>query len=156
MGYRKSNLLPAYRTMTTSTVRFFTLCAFVLTVACRNETVDPVSSPNVVHADQVFTMAPGETVTLEGENLSIRFVRVTEDSRCPVDVQCVWAGNGQIEVVTRIGDRRTTFRLNTMQNGNSYAIPPFVVRLNSLSPAPHSGQQIPAESYRAQLTVTKS
>src|SRR5262245_55411891 len=137
--------------MKISAIRFLTLCSFLLVASCRKDTSDPAISPNVVHADQAFTIAAGETVVVDGENLSIRFVRVTEDSRCPVDVQCVWAGNGQVEISTRIGDRRDTFKLNTMENGNSYVVPPFRIRLTLLTPAPHSGQPIPAASYRAQL-----
>tara|TARA_B100001146_G_scaffold221995_1_gene233537 strand:- start:28603 stop:28968 length:366 start_codon:yes stop_codon:yes gene_type:complete len=38
----------------------------------------------------------GETVVVQGVSLS--FVEVLEDSRCPEDVTCVWAGRARIAV----------------------------------------------------------
>ncbi len=35
----------------------------------------------------------GETVVLKG--VSIKFLEVLEDSRCPKDVNCIWAGRAQ-------------------------------------------------------------
>ena len=33
---------------------------------------------------QTVTLRPGQTVSINGENLKITFVGVTEDSRCPI------------------------------------------------------------------------
>ena len=35
------------------------------------------------------------------ENLSITFLGVLDDSRCPIDVECVWAGNARIALALR-------------------------------------------------------
>jgi len=36
--------------------------------------------------------------------LSVRFVELVEDSRCPADAQCVWAGNAKVKIrVTKNG-----------------------------------------------------
>jgi hypothetical protein len=39
-----------------------------------------------------FTLAIGQSATISSENLKIEFLDVTADSRCPKDVECVWAG----------------------------------------------------------------
>jgi hypothetical protein len=39
-----------------------------------------------------FELALGEQKTLAGAQLAVRFVAVPEDSRCPADSQCIWAG----------------------------------------------------------------
>lgn len=47
-------------------------------------------------AGEPFRLAPGEAVEREGHE--VVFVGVVEDSRCPTDVQCVWAGTARIRV----------------------------------------------------------
>ena len=42
-------------------------------------------------------IALGETVAVGG--VPVRFTRVVEDSRCPPDVSCVWAGRARVELV---------------------------------------------------------
>ncbi len=39
-----------------------------------------------------FRLKPGEIALIEPEGISVRFLNVTQDSRCPKDVQCIWAG----------------------------------------------------------------
>ena len=41
---------------------------------------------------QEFTQAPGQSAAIRGEGLHLRFLQVTEDSRCPGDVTCIQAG----------------------------------------------------------------
>ncbi len=41
---------------------------------------------------QEFTLTIGQSATLSGENLTIRFDSILEDSRCPKNVVCVWVG----------------------------------------------------------------
>lgn len=44
----------------------------------------------------VFKIGLGSTVT--NDEIKIQFEEVLEDSRCPVDVQCVWAGQARVKV----------------------------------------------------------
>jgi hypothetical protein len=56
----------------------------------------------------------GETVSVDGEGLTLTYERLVEDSRCPLDVQCIWAGNGRILVtVTKQGSAPAGLDLNT-------------------------------------------
>src|SRR5688572_33145237 len=41
------------------------------------------------------TFRPGEQITL-ADGSTLRYVRLVNDSRCPVDVQCVWAGDAEV------------------------------------------------------------
>lgn len=40
-----------------------------------------------------FAVAVGSVARLQDSDLLVRFDTVTEDSRCPQDVTCVWEGN---------------------------------------------------------------
>lgn len=44
---------------------------------------------------QSFAMQPGGQVTLS-DNSTLRYVGVREDSRCPPDKQCIWAGDAVV------------------------------------------------------------
>lgn len=41
----------------------------------------------------------GETVEIDG--ILITFEKVLEDSRCPENVQCVWAGRARVEIIVQ-------------------------------------------------------
>lgn len=45
-----------------------------------------------------FDVAVGGSARLQDSHLLVRFDTVTEDSRCPADVQCVWEGNATARV----------------------------------------------------------
>lgn len=49
--------------------------------------------------NEEFRIRTGETAQVE--NLRLRFVRVTEDSRCPINARCVRAGFARVAVELR-------------------------------------------------------
>jgi hypothetical protein len=51
-----------------------------------------------------FQLALGSTVRIRGTDLHVTFERVVEDSRCPVNVVCVWAGEVTLVLGIRTGD----------------------------------------------------
>ncbi|MEX0790408.1 MAG: hypothetical protein WD178_06485 [Actinomycetota bacterium] len=61
-----------------------------------------------------FTLQVGETVSIDGENLTVTYTRLVEDSRCAEGVQCVWAGNGRIVLtLVKAGAEPVELELNT-------------------------------------------
>ena len=47
---------------------------------------------NEVSLDQEFSLSPGQSIMIAGENLAIKFIEVISDGRCPKGAICVWAG----------------------------------------------------------------
>src|SRR5262245_27923464 len=47
------------------------------------------------------------------DGLRVRFVAVEEDSRCPENVNCVWAGNARIRITVTSGRDQQALVLNT-------------------------------------------
>ena len=47
---------------------------------------------STVWPGDVFTLERGSSIVVDGH--AIRFDEITEDSRCPANVDCVWEGNG--------------------------------------------------------------
>ena len=88
----------------------------------------------------VFKIALGEAVT--AGDVILKFVEVLEDSRCPKDVVCVWAGQARVHV-TVSGDRITTKKLDlivTEKDKNILGVfIGFTFKAVGLTPYPSSG-----------------
>jgi len=55
------------------------------------------------------------------EDFSFDFIKVTEDSRCPTGVECVWPGQAKVIVMwckdgKEIGQKEVTFKANSLTN----------------------------------------
>jgi hypothetical protein len=80
-----------------------------------------------------FTLQSGETATLADAS-RLRYVRLVEDSRCPPDVQCVWAGDAIIALQwTPATGAAQDFQLHTGVEPRSQAIGTRRVTLKSLA-----------------------
>ena len=66
-------------------------------------------------------------VTLEGQSLRLTLLKVT-DSRCPLDVRCVWAGEVGIDVeIAKLGVVYVRQPLYTLFNANAASEPKSVI-----------------------------
>jgi hypothetical protein len=93
-------------------------------------------------------------------DLALRFEAVLEDSRCPADAQCIWAGRVVIAVVIRVG----AGELESITLGLPGGITPdapelqpagdYTVRLVSLDPHPPTSGGPPLP-YVATLIVER-
>ena len=101
-------------------------------------TVNPPSSPaRTVALGQDFPVDVGESVTVAGEGLTVTYVELATDSRCPPDVQCIWAGNATIAVaLAKAGEASATIELNTMEGPKSAAFTSYTVDLLDLAWGP--------------------
>lgn len=118
---------------------------------------------HVVASAQVgreFKLKAGRVVTLDGGALRVRFVRMSSDSRCPVDVDCVWAGNA--EVLLEVGGSRWRGKKSLRLNTNASPERPgegrygrYTLKLTGLAPQPRSRRKIEPGQYTATLLVTK-
>lgn len=107
-----------------------------------------------------FTIKVGRTVTLKGETLRLRFVKVAADSRCPTGVDCVWAGNAEVLVEVSAGGARSrrTLSLNTTAGqgrAGEATYRRYTVKLVGLSPYPSNTRKIRQGQYVATLLVTE-
>jgi hypothetical protein len=97
-----------------------------------------------------------KTVVLENK-FRIKFISVMEDSRCPKDVDCVWAGNAKIKIqVSMTGGPTKTFEINTTTGGPlGGQIESYSISLVSLTPDRRSNRKIRKGDYRATISVTR-
>ena len=107
---------------------------------------------------QQFAIKVGQELKLADADLQVKFVAVSQDSRCPADVNCVWAG--QAEVVLNVKHNNCTSALTLTLPKNNQASDEgkaggFRLKLVKLDPYPRTDQKISPNDYRASLIVTK-
>lgn len=108
-----------------------------------------------------FELGANETAYLEPADLLIRFVNVTEDSRCAADVQCIWAG--QVTVSMEVFQDSTSsflesFSLTLTSSDIHYlstgSANGYVVKLIRVDPYPVATKSIQLSDYIVTLTVS--
>lgn len=72
----------------------------------------PVRTGAPVSTSQPFTLEPGGRAALP-QQASLRYIGVDSDSRCPPDVQCVWAGDAQVRLVFEQSGKQLQVVLHT-------------------------------------------
>lgn len=102
-----------------------------------------------------FVLSVGGEARLEDGRLTLELLRVPEDSRCPVDVTCVWEGNAALELRATLDDVTEQIRLDTHEL-REVAVDGFVVVLDSIAPEMREGRRIEQEDYRATLRVERA
>jgi hypothetical protein len=104
-----------------------------------------------------FELRIGKTVTIAGEPLSVSFDRVVEDSRCPTNTTCVWAGTAVVQLGVRVSDTvRGSLNLQTLPDDAREAVfQKYRLRLIQLAPAPTDSAAIPPEQYVLTLMVRR-
>jgi hypothetical protein len=116
-------------------------------------------SAKSVRLGREFRLRAGQRVAFKGENLRIKFAAVENDSRCPKDVTCVWAGNAEVLLeVGTLSVRGKRLKLSTrgsQQFSNEVEYRGYKVKLVGLSPYPQGGRKIAARDYTVTLLVSK-
>lgn len=102
-----------------------------------------------IRGSDAFRLAPGESARIPGGSV-VTFVGVDSDSRCPIDVVCVWQGNAV--VVVRLGagpgpDR--VARLGTAQDPRFVDVQGGRLHLDLLEPSPTASGPIEPTRNRA-------
>lgn len=107
-----------------------------------------------------FQLKVSQTALISGEGIEIKFLKVTEDSRCPSDVVCIWAG--QVAVMVNVRNDNQNFGDLTLINsaGNKELavknFDGFHLELIEVKPYPISTSKIDPSDYVITLIVTKS
>lgn len=103
--------------------------------------------------DQQLTLAPGQSATIEGTSLSVKFIGVTGDNRCPADVVCILGGSATVKVQVAAasgGSREVTFETG---DPKPITFDSWTLELVRLQPYPFSAQPIVHDDYRATVRV---
>ena len=112
------------------------------------------SSPSAPTGPTSVTLAPGQSTVVSG--LSVKFVGVTLDTRCPADALCIQMGDAFVALETVMLGGRRAFELQLLNPTNrSTTHGSYSIELTELTPYPFAGQPIAPGDYRAKLTVAR-
>lgn len=105
---------------------------------------------------QKVSLRSSQQKTVVGTGLKVKFLSVTEDSRCPENARCIWAGVARVNVeIRKNGKPVKTFELNTNQLDKTAVYEGYEIKLTSLSPYPKDGTPIEKSKYTASFAVAK-
>ena len=99
-----------------------------------------------------FRVRTGQTAQVE--DLRVRFLRVTEDSRCPINARCIRAGSAKVEVelrAPRTAARRAILTTPDEPRGATYGA--YEIEVLELQPGREIGA--PAPRFEAVLRVRR-
>ncbi len=106
---------------------------------------------------QEFSLSIGQTASIQGEDLRLKFLEVVNDSRCPSDVTCVWQGQASslIEITYLESVQKVTLvRPGLTEEPSRIDFNDYLIQFN-LTPYPEVRKEIKKSDYRLQLVVTK-
>lgn len=152
-------MISAYGPFRSRLVCFSIACALLLGSGNAAAITPANHASQVARLGQEFKLGIGRQATLKREGLLIKFVKVKEDSRCPADVQCIWAGNAAVQLqVSMRGRSGKSLTLNSDSAPASVGEDQYrgyKFKLVDLSPYPRSRKGKP-QGYVATLLVSKS
>jgi hypothetical protein len=125
-------------------------------IAARTHANDAPGVARAAREDRELKLSVGQRVTFG--KLQIKFALVESDSRCPKDVECVWAGNAAVRLRLSSGKRARTVTLNTGRSSafsDETTYQGYRLKLVNLAPYPRNARQITASDYKLTLSVSK-
>ena len=112
--------------------------------------------------DEPVTLRRGQWVSFTHRlPLEVAFLRVPEDSRCPVDAQCVTSGHAVVQFAAKSSEGGFDTFLAALPNGAPDDSIPWItwssykVRVLKLDPYPHVGVPIDSSAYVVTFVVRK-
>ncbi len=107
--------------------------------------------------NEEFALSMGQRALIAGENLGIRFEEVTEDSRCPREVTCIWAG--RVTCMVEITQGGSSYRMTLTEPGLSDEYSRETYEGYELAfhvtPYPEAGKKIAKDLYRLHLIISE-
>jgi hypothetical protein len=121
----------------------------------------PAAAQDAIPIPTDLQLRVGDTATLDGGALQVSLVKVEEDSRCPANVMCVWAGRAVVRLHATVdgtdrGEVTASLypgRPRQQPSDLDAVVDRYVLSLTGLQPYPMAGQDQPADQEVATIRV---
>lgn len=114
-----------------------------------------------VSFNQEFRLKLHKTAVLEAENLQVKLVNITQDSRCPIGVSCIW--QGQVLVVVNISQDDQNlgdFVLTSRVGSPDLAVKDFgensTIKVIDVQPERSTDSEVKKSDYIVTLMLSKA
>jgi hypothetical protein len=110
---------------------------------------------SAAQSTETIIVKAGQQRIARKSGLKIKFISVIEDSRCPVGVNCVWAGNAKIKVQITGEHGPKTFEFNTTMGPKGDILDGWSITIDSLTPQPRATKKPRPGEYRATFNIVR-
>lgn len=129
------------------------IVAMTFALACASPVDPTLDADFAAQSGEPVELRVGQAVTLDGGAVTIRFLSVVDDSRCPTSVVCVWQGDGAVELRLRWSDSTRVDTLHTTLAPNSVTAAGVRITLAGLAPYPEVPGTTPQGEYLLTLAT---
>lgn len=116
------------------------------------------SSPDtkVVKSGEDFELSPSQSAVVDQGALTLTLVKVNQDSRCPIDVVCVWAGDVALALLVGTNNSaKNPSTIHTNLDPRTTIAGGYKIEAVNVQPARRSESTIPQESYLVTFRATR-
>ncbi|MGD2027158.1 MAG: hypothetical protein PVI99_05015 [Anaerolineales bacterium] len=136
----------------------FTVLFGLFAICVQSGTPTPFTpdNPASYHYGERFTLTLGETVMVEEERFQITLDALLEDSRCPANAECFWAGQAKVQL--NVNGEQVILTLGDLMEGDTASLDlegGIVLELLDIQPHPGSKGDVEEAAQTAELVVSK-
>jgi len=113
-----------------------------------------VSGPVYGQSNKSISVKLRTEKKVSNTGIRVKFLEMVEDSRCPRDTNCIWAGNAKIRIEVSKGSRSQIIELNTNTPNKENRFGGYEFKVASLTPEPRSNIRINPRGYVAVISLT--
>ena len=129
---------------------FFCIPLLLLMSNCKTQTSQ---SETANATNKTVVIGLEKQSKIPNSNVSLHFKDVVEESRCPVDVTCVWEGIAIINVEAMSGNQKANFQVATRDFSpknvtNSFSFSGYKFTLTELKPQPGGKEEPETVSFK--------
>ncbi|MDP9955772.1 hypothetical protein J2X97_001409 [Epilithonimonas hungarica] len=108
---------------------------------------------NSENGSNTITIGINKTAKIPNSKINLHFKEITEDSRCPVDVTCVWEGIATVNIEGTSGSQKTNFQVGTRDFlprnvSKSFSFSGYRFTLTDLKPYPGGKQESESVTFK--------
>lgn len=112
------------------------------------------------------TLQVGKTVGFDRSGIQVTFLKVTKDSRCPMNARCITAGDAEVLLKVKVGSKKPEMVTLHTNDDPRYAVfsalpdgmigipKSYTVSLKQLTPQPIAGRKTRQRDYRLTLAFS--
>jgi len=128
------------------------ICAPLLLLMSNCKTQTSKSETSVV-TNNTITVGLEKQAKIPNSKINLQFREITEDSRCPVDVTCVWEGIAIVNIEAHSGTEKTNFQVGTRDFlpknvSKSFSFSGYRFTLTDLKPYPGGKQESESVTFK--------
>jgi hypothetical protein len=139
------------KTLHLSIILAGTIFTTIFSICMMSTDANAISSTNKAQ----FQLKVNQTFSVESYGITVKFLNVTSDSRCPSDVTCIWQGEAKVLVnIIENNQDRGNFILSTLVGHDQIVFGTHALHLMQVNPFVSSTKKISNTDYEITLEMS--